>query len=110
MKKKHNDLFKVLQADVDLKSDKCKKAINQLRTYKVQIDKNYPYADEKMYKNMIRKLLFLQQMIKNPELVKTLRCMQGEYHRKLNAQEAEQLADFHFACYGDGWCGVEYEY
>ncbi len=109
MKKKHNDFFKLLQLDSGLQSDKCKKAISQLRSYKEQIDRDWAYADKKNYKNMTKKLLFLQQNVSSPELVKALRCMQGEYHKKFNHQDAQQRDDFRSGA-SDSWCGVEYEY
>lgn len=105
MKKKHNDFFKFLQADVELQSENCKKAINQLRTYKVQIDKDWPYADKKLYKNMTKKMLFLQQIVSNSIIVKNLRCMQSEYHRKFNQQQKIQWAEMYTDYDGD-----EFEY
>ncbi len=109
MKKKLKIFFSELQNLPELQSAKCKKSVNQLKTFMVQIDKHWPYADDILYKRLIRKLLFLQGLISNQTMLNSLRKIQGDYHRKQNQQEREQETDFRSAA-SDSWCGVEFEY
>ena len=109
MTKKHKGFIKALQILPELQSAKCKKSVRQLQTCMLQIDRYYPYADEILYKRLVRKTLFLQNSVSDMEIIKALRKIQGDYHRKQNQQEREQLADFYSGA-ADSWCGVEFEY
>ncbi|MBR1715958.1 MAG: hypothetical protein IJ717_13610 [Treponema sp.] len=107
--KKLKKNFAALQAASDFQSVKCKKAINQLRSYIAQIEKHFPYADEELYKKVTRKCVYLQRFTATPAILSVLRTMQGTYHRKAIQQEREQYSDFQSGS-EDSWCGVEFEY
>ena len=108
MKKKLKDFFNSLEVLPEVKASKCKKDVHQLRSYYAQIEKEYPYANERCYKQISKKVLKLQNLISDANIKHRLREIQSQCDQSYRKQEIEQKVDFYNAIdYSLCWCSED---
>lgn len=94
MKKKLKDFFNYLEAMPEVKESNCRKDVQQLRSFYSKIEKEYPYADERCYKQVSKKVLKLQNLISDANAKQGLRKIQSKCDQTYRKQEIEQKIDF----------------
>lgn len=108
MKKKLKDFFNSLEAKPEVKASNCKKDVQQLRSYYSKIEKDYPYADERCYKQISKKVLKLHSLISDLNAKQGLRRIQSECDQTYRKQEIEQKIDFDNAVdWSLCWCSED---
>ena len=111
MEKKLRAFFNSLEASPEIIDAKCVKVVQQLRSFYVQIKNEYPYAKDKLYKRVIKRVSKLQSIVSDQQCVQKLRELQSECNQLSHRQKYEQQYDIDVACYDpDSWCGVDYEF
>ena len=100
MRKKQKELFNALTSHPDLQGKDCQKIICKLKASVIRADKEwkvYHACWDKLYKNITRHCVSLQQFTKNEELIEALRSLQGFYDRRYRRflwnYEAAELND-----------------
>ncbi|MCR4741935.1 MAG: hypothetical protein K5866_03575 [Treponema sp.] len=108
MKKKLKDFFNSLEAMPEVKASNCKKDVQQLRSYYSKIEKEYPYADERCYKQISKKVLKLQNLVSDANAKSELRKIQSKCDQSYHKQEIEQKIEFYNAVdWALCWCSED---
>ncbi|MBO4439397.1 MAG: hypothetical protein J5798_08605 [Spirochaetaceae bacterium] len=111
MEKEPRIFLNYLEALPEVRNANCVKVVQQLRTYLVQIKKEWPYAKDKLYSRVSKRVQILQDVISDQQCVQELRKIQSECDKLFSRQKYEQQYDIDVACRDpDSWCGVDCEY
>lgn len=100
MRKKQKELFNALASHPDFQDKDCQKNINKLKAFVIRADKEWKVYNacwDKLYKNITRQCVSLQQFTLDEELREALRSLQSFYDRRYRKflwdYEAAELND-----------------
>lgn len=111
MEKELRIFFNYLEALPEVRNANRVKVVRQLRSLYDRIKNEYPYAKNKLYSSVSKRVLKLQDVISDQQCVQELRKIQSECDKLFSRQKYEQQYDIDVACRDpDSWCGVDCEY